>query len=173
MKKNKKGFTLMKRTSDRSDAFTLIELLVVISIIGVLATLIISNINEARGRARDVNKKDGMSQVKTALRLYYNDFTRFPASCGINTIKGCGAAGCPEFAAGGTGCSTVYMNKFPTGLGNNNIAYYSDGDERFCIKTTLENLSDSDMATSFTACNTTCTALGITLKTTEYAVCSD
>jgi prepilin-type N-terminal cleavage/methylation domain-containing protein len=165
----------------KKNGFTLIELLVVISIIGVLATLIITNINEARARARDVAKKDGMSQLKTALRLYYNDFTHFPASCGINTIQGCGAtgttccpvSGCPEFSAGGTGCSTVYMNKFPTGLGSNTIAFYSDGNEKFCIKATLENASDPDIATSYTACNTICTAVSAGLKTTEYSVCSD
>lgn len=182
---HEKGHCMIKK---HIKGFTLIELLVVISILGVLAVLVISNVNEARSRARDVRKKDEMTQLKTALKLYYNDYFRYPAASGatcgvsaINSIKGCGTtgtsccpvSGCPEFAAGGTGCTTVYMNKFPTGLGDNTIAYYSDGDEHFCVKTTLENASDTDMAKSYSACSSICTLSGITIKNTEYSVCSD
>lgn len=170
----------MRKFKGFTHGFTLIELLVVISIIGILATLIIANVNAARSRARDATKKENMQQLKTALRLYYNDYTHFPAKCGINTIAGCGSlgatccpvAGCPEFAAG-TGCSTTYMNKLPVGLGNNTIAYYSDGNEKYCIKTTLENASDADTTTSYAGCSTACGAVSAGLKTTEYSVCSD
>lgn len=163
--------------------FTLIELLVVISIIGILATLVVANLNEARARARDVRKKQGMRELKTAIQLYYNDYKKLPAKCGTNTIAGCGSSGttccpvtgCPDFAAGGTGCEIVYMNKFPDGLGNNTIAYYSNvSTDVYCIKTSLENASDPDITTSKTACATACTAAGTTLTgTTEYAVCNN
>lgn len=163
--------------------FTLIELLVVISIIGILATLVVANLNEARARARDVRKKQGMRELKTALQLYYNDYKKLPAKCGTNTIAGCGAsgttccpvAGCPEFAAGGTGCEVTYMNKFPEGLGSNTIAYYSSvSTDIYCIKTSLENASDPDIATSKAACTTACTTAGTTLTgSTEYAVCNN
>jgi prepilin-type N-terminal cleavage/methylation domain-containing protein len=164
--------------------FTLIELLVVITIIGVLATLVITNLNEARARARDVRKKQDLAQLKTALQMYYNSYNQnYPESCNVNTIKGCGADGdsccpntspCPEFAAGGTGCETVFMNKLPTGLGNNTVAYYSDGDT-YCIKTDLENASDGDIATSWARCNSACFDLigHQLLKNQEYAVCPD
>ena len=171
------------------NGFTLIELLVVISILGVLATLVIANVNEARGRARDVRKKADMTQLKTALKLYYNNYNRYPAgtglSCGmssINSIKGCGIngtdccpiAGCPEFSSG-TDCASVYMNKLPQGLGDNTISYFSDRNEKFCIKTTLVNASDPDIATSYAGCSSICNSadVGAGLKTTEFAVCSD
>lgn len=169
----------------KNHGFTLIELLVVISIIGVLAVLVIANLNEARVRARDSNKKQNIVQLKTALRLYYNDYNKYPARCGTNTIAGCGAtgasccpnttSGCPEFSAGGTGCSTVYMNKLPSGLGSNTIAYYySSTSDVYCIKTDLENASDSDIAGSKTQCNSICNPLiGRDLRSPEYAVCSD
>lgn len=162
--------------------FTLIELLVTITIIGVLAALVTANLSDARARARDAKKKQEMVQLKTALRLYYNDYQKYPAKCGINTIQGCGAAGatccpvagCPEFAAGGTGCETVYMNKLPTGLGSNTIAYYNNANDKYCLKTDLENPSDPDIAASWTVCNLICNPLlGRNLQNNEYAVCAD
>jgi len=60
--------------------FTLIELLVVISIIGILTTLIFANLNAARQRARDAQRKSDLKNVSTALRLYYNDNSRYPDS---------------------------------------------------------------------------------------------
>lgn len=178
--KNKKGFTL-------------IELLVVISILGVLAVLVISNINEARARARDVRKKEDMAQLRTALKLYYNDYNSYPlssTSCNgqYNIPKGCGTAGtdccpnansgCPQFSAGGTtGCDTTYMSKLPVGLGTNVIGYFASADgDYYCIKTTLENASDPDISASYLGCSAICsqTSLGLNgLKSTEYAVCSD
>lgn len=163
--------------------FTLIELLVVISIIGVLATLVITNLNEARARARDVSIKQNLSQLKTALRLYYNDYNKYPAECGTNVIAGCGALGatccpvssCPEFAAGGSGCSTTYMSKLPPGLGNGTIAYYYDNtNDIYCIKTNLENASDPDIAASWSRCDSVCSPLiGRSLQNQEYAICPD
>ena len=61
----KKQVLRMKRTG-----FTLIELLVVISIIGLLAGLVISNVAGVRERARDVERKTDLDQIKKALRMY-------------------------------------------------------------------------------------------------------
>ena len=151
--------------------FTLIELLVVISIIGILSALILSNLNDARARARDSQKKSELTQLKTALRLYYNDYQKYPAKCGTNTIQGCGAsgttccpvAGCPEFAAGGTGCETAYMKKLPVA----EFTYVSSDDDSFTLAVTLENASDADLAASQTVC------LGAPDGSLDFYVCSD
>lgn len=60
--------------------FTLIELLVVVAIIGLLATLSIVALNNARARARDTRRVADVRQIQTALELYYNDMGSYPSS---------------------------------------------------------------------------------------------
>lgn len=60
------------------NGFTLIEVLVVISIIGILAAFILPNLTGVRGRASDTQAKNNLNQLKSALRLYYNDNQTYP-----------------------------------------------------------------------------------------------
>jgi prepilin-type N-terminal cleavage/methylation domain-containing protein len=181
--KHKRG---LSRVTSRG--FTLIELLVVISILGVLAALIVNNLNDSRARARDARAKQNLNQMKTALRLYYNDYQVYPASSGfgcgtgkMNYILGCGDNGdecCPcdsslDFAAG-SACNTVYMTSFPDGFGDNTISYYSDNSEVYCLKTSLENASDPDIQTSIDQCLDACDTAGAgTITSPTYAVCTN
>ena len=64
----------------RNRGFTLIELLVVIAIIGILATLLLLQLNIARQKARDVKRIADITQIRTAIELYFevNDFAYPP-----------------------------------------------------------------------------------------------
>lgn len=160
--------------------FTLIELLVAIAIIATLIGLAIPNFLGARGRAKDAKRKGEMQQLKNALQLYYNDYAMYPPDGNgggyFNYIAGCGVDGdevCPascsvDFAAGGAGCDTVYMTKFPSELGSS--MFYNDANSGadFCLKVTLENASDSDIETSQARCATKCSLSG-----NDFAVCSE
>ncbi len=66
----------IKKTNQKG--FTLIELLVVIAIIGVLSTLSVVALNNARQKARDAKRVADVKQVQTALELYYNDVGLYP-----------------------------------------------------------------------------------------------
>jgi type II secretion system protein G len=57
----------------KSKGFTLIELLVVVTIIGILATIILSSLSSARESARDAKRLNDVKTIQTALEMYAND----------------------------------------------------------------------------------------------------
>jgi|AntRauTorckE6833_2_1112554.scaffolds.fasta_scaffold00488_14 prepilin-type N-terminal cleavage/methylation domain-containing protein len=60
--------------------FTLIELLVVISIIGVLASVVLTNLTEAQEAARDARRVSEMRSLMNGFALFYADNLRYPGS---------------------------------------------------------------------------------------------
>ncbi len=56
----------------------MIELLVVIVIIGILATLAVVALSNARGKARDTARVSDMKQLQSALALYYTNEGSYP-----------------------------------------------------------------------------------------------
>ncbi|MEI6835477.1 MAG: prepilin-type N-terminal cleavage/methylation domain-containing protein [Candidatus Falkowbacteria bacterium] len=80
--------------------FTLIELLVVVAIIGLLATLSMVALNNARARSRDAKRVADVKQMQTALELYFNDQGTYPSAVPTSGTT----------IASGT---VVYMNKVP------------------------------------------------------------
>ena len=68
-------------------AFTLIELLVVIAIIGLIATLSVLALTNARINARDTKRFADIKQMQTALDLFFNDAGRYPSIEEFNSGK--------------------------------------------------------------------------------------
>ena len=71
--KNKKGFTL-------------IELLVVIAIIGILSSVVLASLNNARRKSRDARRVADIGQLRLALELYFDANIDYPASGSLSSL---------------------------------------------------------------------------------------
>jgi len=116
------------RNNRKKKGFTLIELLVVIAIIGLLASIVLVSLNNARGKARDSKRFSDLHQVTLALELFYDANTTYPVAVTCtagnwqgtmtNCIEGIGAA-----APCNSGIS--YMTQVPVDpLGAGNATYW-------------------------------------------------
>lgn len=126
--------------------FTLIELLVVIAIIGVLTAVLLVNLVGIRERGADTKKKADLNSMKSALRLYYNDFQTYPNDTG--GIQACSGAVCGEGDEMNNGSGTVYMKSVPE---YTEYSVAADG-ESFYVGVLLSNASDSEAVASGSRC---------------------
>ena len=129
----------------KKQGFTLIELLVVIAIIGLLSTLAVVALNNARQKARDAKRVSDIKQIQTALELYFNDASAYPTTI-TEPISYSGTA---YMAATPTNPSPVNDGDCPsTWVDKNGFAYdYSQDDSgasytiTFCLGASTGNLS--------------------------------
>jgi len=78
---------------------------VVIAIIGILATISVIALSNARAKSRDAKRAGDMKQVQTALELFFNDQNRYPTAEEWNT---------GQIYSTTTDSTTTYMQIIPT-----------------------------------------------------------
>lgn len=81
--------------AEKEKGFTLIELLVIISIIGFLAVLALVVLKDTRAQSRDTKRKGDLKQIQTALELYYDKYSYYPAENWCDSSRGYNTIGCP------------------------------------------------------------------------------
>jgi prepilin-type N-terminal cleavage/methylation domain-containing protein len=74
-------------SSHKKSGFTLIELLVVVSIIGLLSSIILASVSQAKKKATAVSIVQEFIQVRNAIELYRAQHGVFPCQYGTN--QGC------------------------------------------------------------------------------------
>jgi len=63
----------------KTRSFTLIEMLIVIVIIGILAAALVPRLQSIQSRARNTQRKTGVSQIANGVRIYQMDNSSFPS----------------------------------------------------------------------------------------------
>lgn len=118
-----------------NSGFTLIELLVVVAIIALLSSVALIGFLSARQKARDAKRLGDMTQMNTALELYYSTNKGYPSSPVLGVPGGItpGYAStlpiAPLPADGGCGSMTFssYDSALPPNINATNYYYYPSG----------------------------------------------
>ncbi|MCX6792552.1 MAG: prepilin-type N-terminal cleavage/methylation domain-containing protein [Candidatus Falkowbacteria bacterium] len=141
--------------SNKKTGFTLIELLVVIAIIGVLSTMAIIALGNARAKSRDAKRVADIKQISTALELYYADNNSYPT-----IITPGNSISSPD----GTKTYMANIPNNPTPMndgncGNNNYTYASTSDNtnyslNFCLGSVVGSNSAGINSSSSSGINT-------------------
>lgn len=119
-----KMFLFLKKKGKAINGFTLIELLVVIAIIGVLASIVLASLNNARRKSRDARRITDVKQIQLALELYFD-------GTGANAYPPSNANACGAAELGGLQALTtpnVYIPQVPRdplSNGSNNCYAYA------------------------------------------------
>ncbi|MEK7582165.1 MAG: type II secretion system protein [Patescibacteria group bacterium] len=75
---------------NKNKGFTLIELLVVIAIIGILSSIVVSSVNQARDKGNDAAIKANLSGIRSQAAMYFDNNGQ---SYGAVSDNSCSVAG--------------------------------------------------------------------------------
>ncbi len=125
----------------KNGGFTLIELLVAMGIMAVLTGMAAFNFNQSRLRARDVQRKNDLSQLQKSLELYRHDNNEYPVADGYQTSLMSPTAYIKTVFTDVRASEWVDYQYLPAA---DNKTYY--------LMTCLENAADSAKTTNETQC---------------------
>ena len=136
----------------KKKGFTLIELLVVIAIIGILSTLAIIALNNAREKARDARRLSDIKQIQTSLEIYNTEMSAYPVGTGTLGVS----YTCLGTGGLGTSCGAdPYMSNIPRDPSTAQAYVYSSaGSNAYTITFETETTSQLGPGATHTASET-------------------
>jgi len=126
---------------EKQKGFTLIELLVVIAIIGLLSTLAVISLNNARAKSRDSKRVADVKQMMTALELYFNDYNQYPTYITDTNFTGRYMQNLPQIAMPQDGSCDVNDNNYTDNYVPTGASPHTSYTVTYCLGGTTGGLS--------------------------------
>ncbi len=126
--------------------FTLIELLVVIAIIGLLSSIVMVSLRKARMKARDAQRIEDLSQMRTAIESYANDHGKYPPPPPFSSFA---SSATPSQWNYLQNLLKPYLPKLPKDPINNNAETYITGNYSYLYLVSGVNRTNYDLITQF------------------------
>lgn len=121
--------------------FTLIEMLVVIGIIGLLASVVLVGLTNARKAGRDARRVADLRTIQNALELYFNRCNFYPGGASCSSAGS--SSGFTGMAAALTGSSLGIASVPNDPLGGRSYAYFLlGGGQEYVLGAVLEDASN-------------------------------
>ncbi len=125
--------------------FTLIELLVVISIISLLSSVVLTSLNSARSKSRDIRRISDLREVRNAMFLCYDKIGTYNVNGEMLLTSPCYREGFndSDLAASWTTSCGEFIKTWPTdpsaSTPYNYAVHVSADGQRFALLAVLEN----------------------------------